>query len=89
MLIAKLEIDAMRDLVSARKGVERACQIGHATALQFFESKGSSAMWAHDHIVKFVKREPRRGRVGPRFRSAGIAVPNIDSCRSNPLLFES
>ena len=71
-----------------RDGVERARQIGHAATFQFFELKGSTAVRAHDDVLKFVKRELRRGRVGLRLGRSGIAVPNIYSRSSDPTISE-
>lgn len=68
----------MRDLFSAGEGVERACQVGHSVLLEFLQSESTAAVRAHDHVVEFVKWEPRRRCVGSRFGSAGTVVPNMN-----------
>ena len=57
LLVPSVEIDTMRGLFSACDGVECVSKISHAPLLQFLESKGSSAVWTHYHVVEFVKRE--------------------------------
>jgi len=50
------------------------------------ELEGSTAVRAHDNVLKFVKRELRRGRVGLRLGRSGIAVPDIYSRSSDPTI---